>query len=120
MIKEGEEIDGDRFGFPIQETDVNVRMKNIPPSVLPNFKGMRLEDPKTFLFEFEIIFRSYGYSLHIQKLNLFPTTLEDKALRWYMTLGTNSLRTWNDIKRVFLKNIKNITNTMTLEMKSLS
>ena len=33
------------FGFPIQETEINVHMKNIPPSVLPNFKGMRLEDP---------------------------------------------------------------------------
>jgi hypothetical protein len=38
----------DPFGFPIQETDINVQMKNIHPSVLPNFKGMRSEDPKTF------------------------------------------------------------------------
>jgi len=26
------------FGFPIQETDVNGHMKNIPLFVLPNFK----------------------------------------------------------------------------------
>lgn len=31
----------DPFGFPIHETDINVHMKNIPPSVLINFKGMR-------------------------------------------------------------------------------
>jgi len=55
MTKEDEEIDGDPFGIPIEETDVNVQMKNIPLSVLPNFKAMRSEDPKTFLFEFEII-----------------------------------------------------------------
>lgn len=100
-------MDEDPFGFPIKETDVNVQMKNIPPSVLPNLKGMRLEDSKTFLFEFEIICRSYVYSLHIQKLNFFPTTLKDKSLRWFMTLGTNSIRTWDDMKRVFLEKYKN-------------
>jgi hypothetical protein len=112
VTNEVEEMDGDDdneedpFGFPIQETDINVQMKNIHPSVLPNFKGMRSEDPETFLFEFEIICRSYGYSLHIQKLNLFPTTLKDRVLRWFMTLGTNSIRTWDDMKRVFLEKYK--------------
>ena len=27
----------DPLGFPIQHTDINVHMKNIPPSFLPNF-----------------------------------------------------------------------------------
>ena len=40
----------DPYGFPIQEIDINVDMKNIPPCVLPNFKGIRSEDPKTFFF----------------------------------------------------------------------
>ena len=46
MAKEVEEMDGDDdneedpFGFPIQETNFNAHMKKIPPSVLPNFKGM--------------------------------------------------------------------------------
>lgn len=38
------------FGFPIQETDINVHMKNIPPSILPNLKGMRSEDLEEFFF----------------------------------------------------------------------
>lgn len=33
----------DPFRFPIQEMDINVHMKNTPPSILPNFKAMRLE-----------------------------------------------------------------------------
>jgi hypothetical protein len=51
VTNEVEEMDGDDdnkedpFGFPIQEIDINVQMKNIHPSVLPNFKGMRSEDP---------------------------------------------------------------------------
>ena len=40
------------IGFPIQDTDVSVHMKNIPPYFLPNFHGTRLEDPEAFLFEF--------------------------------------------------------------------
>jgi hypothetical protein len=31
-------------------------MKNIPPSVLPNFFGMSIEDPDAFMFEFDIVF----------------------------------------------------------------
>lgn len=62
-MTEDDDNEEDPFDFPIQETDINVHMKNVPPSVLPNFKHMRLEDPETFLFEFEIICRSYCYSL---------------------------------------------------------
>ena len=42
------------FKFPIQEPgenhDEETKMKNIPPSVLPNFYGMASEDPDSFLF----------------------------------------------------------------------
>ena len=31
--------------FLIQDMDISVPMKNIPPSFLPNFHGMRIEDP---------------------------------------------------------------------------
>jgi len=34
----------DPFGFPIQVIDINVHMKNIPPFVLPNFKGIKSEE----------------------------------------------------------------------------
>ena len=67
MIDKVEEIDGDDdneeapLGFPIQDNDVSGHMKNIPPSFLPNFHGMRSDDPKAFIFEFEILYRCYGY-----------------------------------------------------------
>lgn len=42
------------FGFPIIDTSAilgeEVKMKNIPPSVLPNFYGMSTEDPDSFMF----------------------------------------------------------------------
>ena len=91
------------LGFPIQDIDVSVHMKNIPPSFLPNFHGMRLEDLETFLFKHEIIFKSYGYILNTQKLILFPETLKDRAIKWFMSLGTNSIRSWTDMKNIFLE-----------------
>ena len=65
-----------------------------------------LEDPETFFFEFEIVCRSYGYLLKTQKLRLFPATLKDRALKWFMSLGTNSIRSWNDMQKLFLEKYK--------------
>ena len=41
------EIDSS-FGFPIVDGDTISTMKNISPSVLPNFHGLKSEDPETF------------------------------------------------------------------------
>ena len=112
MTKNVEEMDGDDdneedpLGFPIQDTDGSVYMKNIPPYFLPKFHGIRLKDPEKFLFEFEILCRSYGYLLKTQKLIFFPATLKDRALKWFMILGTNSIRSWNDLQNIFLENYK--------------
>ena len=40
----------DLIWFPIQDMDISVPMKNIPPYFLPNFHGMRTKDQETFLF----------------------------------------------------------------------
>ena len=96
----------DLIGFPIQDMDISVHMKNIPPSFLPKFHGMRTDDPETFLFEFEILCTSYGYLSHTQKLRFFPIKLKDKSLKWFMTLGTNSIISWNDMQKIFLEKYK--------------
>jgi len=60
------------FGFPILDEPTTfgneLKMKNIPPSVLPNFYGMATEDPNNFLFEFDILCRTYGYTNDAHKL----------------------------------------------------
>jgi hypothetical protein len=68
------------FGFPIKETDEETKMKNIPHSSLPKFHGLSKEDHDTFLFEFDVLCRSYDYVTDAQKLNIFPTTLKRTAL----------------------------------------
>ena len=112
MAKNVEEIDGndnnekDPIGFLIQDTDGSVYMQNIPPYFLPKFHRLRSEDPETFLFEGEIACRSYGYLLKTQKLRLFPTTLKDRALKLFMSLGTNSIISWNDMQKIFIEKYK--------------
>lgn len=81
-------------------------MKNISPFILPNFHGLRNEDPKTFLFEFEVLCRSYDYLLDTQKLKLFPATLKDATLKCFMGLGAHSIITWEEMKNIFLEEYK--------------
>ena len=85
--EEGENQTKATFGFTILDTAQDVNMKNIPTSSLPNFYGKRNEDSDTFLFEFDILCRSYNYLQDAHKLKLFPATLKDSTLRWLMGLG---------------------------------
>ena len=80
--------------FPLRETNGDMKMKNISPSALPHFHGLTIEDPDTFLFEFVVLCRTYDYAEDEQKLKLFPSTLKDIALRWFMGLPGNSITTW--------------------------
>jgi hypothetical protein len=66
-------------------------MKNIPLSNLQNFHGLSTEATDEFLFEFDILCRSYDYTTTAQKLKLFPATLKGNALRWFMSLGGENI-----------------------------
>ena len=76
-------------------------MKNISPSSLPHFHGLTIEDTDTFLFEFSVIYWTYDYAEDEQKLKLFPSTLKDAALRWFMWLPSNSITTWAQMQQAF-------------------
>jgi hypothetical protein len=80
-----------------------VKMKNIPPSVLPNFHGMATKDPDAFLFEFDILCHTYGYTDDAHKLRLFPATLKGTTLKWFMGLGESTIAYWETMRKIFLK-----------------
>ena len=83
------------LGFPISDLPAGITpMKNIPLSALPNFHGLSSEDPDEFLFEFDILCRSYDYVTNAQKLKLFLATLKGNALRWFMSLESQVITTW--------------------------
>jgi hypothetical protein len=81
-------------------------MKNIPFSSLPHFHGMSTKDPDSFLFEFDILCRSYNYTDNSQKLKLFPARLKDLALIWFMSLGEYTILSWDGMKETFLHKYK--------------
>jgi len=72
--------------FLIRETNGEAIMKNIRSTTLPHFHGLTYEDPDTFIFEFYIVCRTYDYASDEQKLKLFPSTLKDATLCWFMVL----------------------------------
>lgn len=99
------------FEFPIGDIRGESPMKNIALSSLPSFQGMTVEDPDTFLFEFDVLCRSYDYTSDAQKLKLFPITLKGETLRWFMGFGYASIRTWNDMKEMFLSKYQDYCRT---------
>ena len=76
-------------------------MKNIPLSSLPSFQGMVVEDPDTFMFEFNVLCRGYDYTSDAQKMKLFPTTLKGATLIWFMRLCAGMILTWNEMREAF-------------------
>jgi hypothetical protein len=99
------------FGFPILDLMRDIPMKNKPPSTLPHFHDMTSKDPDYFLFEFDILCRIYNYIRDAQKLKLFPATLKDSNLRWFMGLGEHTIRSWDDMRIAFLKKYQEYCRT---------
>jgi hypothetical protein len=83
------------FIFPIRGSNEETKMNNIPLSTLPNFHGLSKEYPETFLFKFNVLCRSYDYVLDAQKLKLFPSTLNNFELCWFMGLSRDYIHTWD-------------------------
>ena len=91
------------FGFPILDISRNISMKNIPLSSLPTFRGMSTKDLDLCLFEFDILRRRYNYSDDAQKIKIFLATMKDSTLRWFMSLGENTILSWDQMKDTFLR-----------------
>ena len=102
-IVDEEQEDEQTFGFPILDRAPNVSKKNINPSILHTFHGMSTEDSDAFLFKFDILCRSYNYVDDAQKLKLFHATFKNASLRWFIGLGEYTIRSWDEMKKTFLK-----------------
>lgn len=89
------------FIFLILESGEETKMKNIPHSVLPIFHGLSKGDLDTFLFEFDVLYRSYEFVMGDQKFRPFPTTLKNAALLCFMNLCSKKICTWAQMKDKF-------------------
>jgi len=81
-------------------------MKNISPTYLPHFHGLTFEDIERFMFEFSIIYKTYDYTSDEQKLKLFPTTLKDVTLCWFIGLPRGNITTWEHMQQAFNEDYK--------------
>uniref|UniRef100_A0A803PUQ5 Retrotransposon gag domain-containing protein n=1 Tax=Cannabis sativa TaxID=3483 RepID=A0A803PUQ5_CANSA len=86
--------------------DVNFELKLGLIHLFPSFHGLPDEDPNKYLKEFHIVCCCMKPPSIIEeqiKLWAFPFSLKDKAKEWldYLPLGT--IKTWNDMKTVFLE-----------------
>ncbi len=85
----------------------NVGHFDIKPGViqlLPKFHGLESESPYLHLKDFEelsITFRVPNVTEDVLKLTLFPFSLKDKAKTWLNSLRPRSIRTWQDMQRIF-------------------
>jgi len=91
------------FEFSITNQEKVVVLKNISPSTLPIFYGLVTEDPDIFMFEFDVMCRSYDYTTDPHRLKLFLATLKGVALRWFMGLGKDAIPYWDTMKTNFLE-----------------
>jgi len=81
----------------IRGSNEETKMKNIPHLAMLNFHGLSKENHDTFLYKFKVLCRSYDYVLDAQKLKLFPATVKNIALRWFMVLGRENICTWDQM-----------------------
>ena len=88
------------FEFPIKDLGGMTQMHIIPPSPLPNFHGLKNEDPDTLLFEFEVFCRGYDYFTNDRILKVFPLTLKGAALWWFMNLGGHEEHILEEVPRL--------------------
>lgn len=58
------------FKLPISDLHDNAYLKNILASSLPKFYGLVTEDPDTFLFGFDVLHRSYDYTIDAHRQNI--------------------------------------------------
>lgn len=70
--------------FSIMETNGETGMKNIRPSTLKHFLGLTYEDSNTLMFKFVVVYKIYDYASDDQKLKLFPSTVKDSTLLFFM------------------------------------
>lgn len=86
-------------------------MKNINPFGLPHFHGLIIEYLDIFLFEFDVLYRTYDYKTNAQKMRFFPSNLKEATLNWFMSLDGNNISAWEQMKQFFIKKYKDYCKT---------
>jgi hypothetical protein len=95
----------------------NFEMKPSVIQLLPKFHGLDSENPYLHLKEFDEVCATLQYNNvtdDVVRLKLFPFSLKEKAKSWLHSLRPNTIRTWQEMTREFLKKFFSTHKTNTL------
>ncbi|KAL0311504.1 UNVERIFIED_CONTAM: hypothetical protein Sangu_2445100 [Sesamum angustifolium] len=87
--------------------DVDFELKSGLIHLLPTFRGLAGEDPHKHIKEFHVVcsgMRPQGVPEEQVKLRAFPFSLGDKAKDWLYSLPSETIVSWNELKKQFLEN----------------
>ncbi len=90
--------------FPVLATPFELKSGLI--HLLPCFRGFTGEDPHKHLKELHVVCSSMkpnGVTDEQIKLRAFPFSLADKAKDWLYYLPPRSIRSWNEMEKIFLE-----------------
>ena len=92
--------------FPTLEDTTTFELKSGLIHLLPTFHGLAGEDPQKHLKELPVVCTSMkptGVTEDQIKLRAFPFSLKDSVKDWLYYLPFGSIKTWNEMKRLFLE-----------------
>ena len=92
--------------FPTLDATTTFELKSGLIHLLPTFHGFVCEDPHKHLKELHVVCTSMKPTGVIEdqiKLRAFPFSLKDWAKDWLYYLPSRSIKTWNEMKILFLE-----------------
>ena len=92
--------------FPTLDATTTFELKSGLIHLLPTFHGLAGEDPHKHLKELHVVCMSMkptGVTEDQIKLRVFPFSLKDWAKDWLYYLPSGSIKTWNEMNRLFLE-----------------
>ena len=92
--------------FPTLDASIAFELKSGLIHLFLTFHGLAGEDPHKHLKELHVvctIMKPTGVTEDQIKLRAFPFSLKDSAKDWLYYLPSGSIKTWNEMKRLFLE-----------------
>ncbi|KAL0463417.1 UNVERIFIED_CONTAM: hypothetical protein Slati_0229300 [Sesamum latifolium] len=97
--------------------DVDFELKSGLIHLLSTFRGLAGDDPHKHLKEFHVVcsgMRPQGVTEEQVKLRAFPFSLGEKAKDWFYSLPSESIISWDELKKQFLENYFPASRTITI------
>ena len=92
--------------FPTLDATTTFELKSRLIHLLPTFHGLVGEGPHKHLKELHVVCTSMkptGVTKDQIKLRAFPFSLKNSAKDWLYYLSSGSIKTWNEMMRLFLE-----------------